>query len=207
MVKGLDLFKGISPVITSMILIGAVLVIGLSFMSYAILLTNIQRSEVVIRNILAEEASKVIMYLENDRRGDSNIVAYVGIAKLINEPSAYYLAVFKANQYELAAKKYTPIDANISIFNSSTPGGYGFQRAVGTPVSSSNVYTLSTSGDYMPLGTELSLYVYEIPYTHTTLIKIECSSNVVGVDNYLVIMLLVRIDGDYYELLQLSYRV
>lgn len=207
MVKGLKAFKGISPVITSMILIGAVVVIGLSFMSYAVSLTNIQRSEIVIRNILADEASKVVMYLENDYRGSSDIVIYVGISKLINESSTYYLAVFKANQYELAARKYTSIDADVFIFNPSTPGSDKFQRVIGAPASPSNMYVLSTSGDYIPLGTEPSLSVYEIPYIHTTLIRIICPSNVVGVGNYLVVMLLVRVDSDYYELLQLSYRV
>jgi len=73
-------------------------------------------------------------------------------------------------------------------------------------VDSSKAYIVSLSGDYIPLSTG-TVEVYEYRYRHTGLVSITINKELLGSDDYIVVMLLTNVGGDYYELLQLSYQV
>lgn len=192
--------KGLSPVIASAILIGAVLIIGVSFMSYTISLADVQRYEIGVRSLLAEEASKVALFLERDVRLGANVTLYLGIAKVVDEPAPYYLAVLTASRYELASKIYSAVTPlRVRSFN-----GTAFHIRTPVEVRPDAVYVISASGDYVPIMLR-GIRLYDVPYRQVNLVEVTCSY--AGLKEYLVVMLLTSVGDEYYELLQLSYRV
>ncbi len=195
------MLKGISPVLTTTILVGAVLVIGISFMSYAVVLSNTQRVEVYIRSLVADEALNTLIYIEKDIVSDSTVSLYVGIVNILNKDTTYYITTFKTDRYGLQAKVYKPLTTSMKYFNEGV-----FTDLNRIIVDSSKAYIVSLSGDYIPLGTG-TVEVYEYRYRHTGLVSITINKELLGSDDYIVVMLLTNVGGDYYELLQLSYQV
>jgi len=195
------MLKGISPVLTTTILVGAVLVIGISFMSYAVVLSNTQRVEVYIRSLVADEALNTLIYIEKDIVSDSTVSLYVGIVNILNKDTTYYITTFKTDRYGLQAKVYKPLTTSMKYFNEGV-----FTDLNRIIVDSSKVYIVSLSGDYIPLSTD-TVEVYEYRYRHTGLVSITINKELLGSDDYIVVMLLTNVGGDYYELLQLSYQV
>jgi len=195
------MLKGISPVLTTTILVGAVLVIGISFMSYAVVLSNTQRVEVYIRSLVADEALNTLIYIEKDIVSDSTVSLYVGIVNILNKDTTYYITTFKTDRYGLQAKVYKPLTTSMKYFNEGV-----FTDLNRIIVDSSKAYIVSLSGDYIPLSTG-TVEVYEYRYRHTGLVSITINKELLGSDDYIVVMLLTNVGGDYYELLQLSYQV
>ena len=195
------MLKGISPVLTTTILVGAVLVIGISFMSYAVVLSNTQRVEVYIRSLVADEALNTLIYIEKDIVSDSTVSLYVGIVNILNKDTTYYITTFKTDRYGLQAKVYKPLTTSMKYFNEGV-----FTDLNRIIVDSSKAYIVSLSGDYIPLSTD-TVEVYEYRYRHTGLVSITINKELLGSDDYIVVMLLTNVGGDYYELLQLSYQV
>jgi len=195
------MLKGISPVLTTTILVGAVLVIGISFMSYAVVLSNTQRVEVYIRSLVTDEALNTLIYIEKDIVSDSTVSLYVGIVNILNKDTTYYITTFKTDRYGLQAKVYKPLTTSMKYFNEGV-----FTDLNRIIVDSSKAYIVSLSGDYIPLSTG-TVEVYEYRYRHTGLVSITINKELLGSDDYIVVMLLTNVGGDYYELLQLSYQV
>jgi len=193
--------RGISPVLTTMILVGAVLVIGVSFMSYVVMLSNSQRVEAYIRSLVADKALNTVMYLERVVDYGDKVSLYVGMVNILNESTTYYITTFKTDYYGLQAKVYRSLETSVSYFNGSK-----FIGLSPTSVDSGKVYVVSLSGDYVPLSIG-TVNIYGYMYRHTGLINITLSKSSLGTDDYVVIMLLVGVGDEYYELLQLSVKV
>lgn len=195
------MLRGISPVLTTMVLVGAVLVIGVSFMSYVVILSNNQRVEAYIRSLVADKALNTVMYLERVVDYGDRVSLYVGMVNILNESTTYYVTTFKTDYYGLQAKVYRSLETSVSYFNGSK-----FIDLSPTPVGLGKVYVVSLSGDYVPLSIG-TVNIYGYTYRHTGLINITFSKSLLGTDDYVVIMLLVGVGDEYYELLQLSVKV
>ena len=195
------MLRGISPVLTTTVLVGAVLVVGISFMSYVVVLSNNQRVEAYIRSLTADKALNTVMYIEKVV-GDSNTISlYVGVINILKETTVYGITTFKTDYYGLQAKVYKPLTASLSYFNGSV-----FTSLTSKSVDSSKVYIVSLSGDYVPL-TINTIDIYEYTYRHTGLINITLSKSLLNTNDYVVIMLLATVGDEHYEILQLSYQV
>ena len=195
------MLRGISPVLTTMILVGAVLVIGVSFMSYVVMLSNSQRVEAYIRSLVADKALNTVMYLERVVDYGDKVSLYVGMVNILNESTTYYITTFKTDYYGLQAKVYRSLETSVSYFNGSK-----FIDLSPTSVDSGKVYVVSLSGDYVPLSIG-TVNIYGYMYRHTGLINVTLGKSSLGTDDYVVIMLLVGVGDEYYELLQLSVKV
>jgi len=193
--------RGISPVLTTMVLVGAVLVIGVSFMSYVVILSNSQRVEAYIRSLVADKALNTVMYLERVVDYGDKVSLYVGMVNILNESTTYYITTFKTDYYGLQAKVYRSLTTSVSYFNGSK-----FIDLSPTSVDSGKVYIVSLSGDYVPLSIG-TVNIYGYIYRHTGLINVTFSKSSLDTDDYVVIMLLVGVGDEYYELLQLSVKV
>jgi hypothetical protein len=184
-----------------MVLVGAVLVIGVSFMSYVVILSNSQRVEAYIRSLVADKALNTVMYLERVVDYGDRVSLYVGMVNILNESTTYYITTFKTDYYGLQAKVYRSLEASVSYFNGSK-----FIDLSPTSVDSGKVYIVSLSGDYVPLSIG-TVNIYGYTYRHTGLINVTFSKSLLSTDDYVVIMLLVGVGDEYYELLQLSVKV
>jgi hypothetical protein len=184
-----------------MILVGTVLVIGVSFMSYVVILSNSQRVEAYIRSLVADKALNTVMYLERVVDYGDEVSLYVGMVNILNESTTYYITTFKTDYYGLQAKVYRSLTTSVSYFNGSK-----FTNLSPTPVDSGKVYIVSLSGDYVPLSIG-TVNIYGYTYRHTGLINVTLSKSLLSTDDYVVIMLLVGVGDEYYELLQLSVKV
>jgi len=198
---------GVSPVITTMILVGAVMVIGIAFMSYTVSLSNIQGGEVKLRNILNEESMNVVAYVERDNSSDSLIDLYIGITKVIPEVSRYYIAIFTTDSYGIQAKTLTTLplsSINVGVLN------YAVSQIT---TSTSNVFVITSFGDYIPLSFLRDyeyITLYEVEYQRpSTLIKVTIDRSQAGssLKDYILIVIFQQVSNNYYEILQLPYRV
>ncbi len=202
------LSDGISPVISTIVLLGAVLILGISFMTYSISLSNAQSSEIRLRNALADESAKVVIFIEKDDSTRENIILYLGLTKVIPEPAKYYLTLFKSNEYGTFSGliPLSPAEVSVSV---KPPDITAYRPPTG--VSAMKIYMTDATGNYVPLmGSGLNtLYVYEVLYEPTplnlTLIKINVGKALVTGFKYIVPVLLMDYGDEYYEIARLYY--
>ncbi|MEM1982629.1 MAG: hypothetical protein QXZ10_02665 [Sulfolobales archaeon] len=185
--------KGISPVLSVTVLIGAVIILGMSFMAYSISLSNAQSSEVRIRNMVVDEAAKVVIYIEKEDTTQSTTTIYLGLTKVIPETSKYYLILFKTNEYQ-SIYGLIPLSATISQIQQNIPP---------QPKTSSQIYVVETAGNYVPLKVlglpSIDTYMFWYIPPNSSLIKIEISNNELVNFKYVVPIILVDFGNEYYE--------
>ncbi len=195
--------KGITPAITATILIGAVLLIGISFMGFSITISNIQSSEIRLRNIVINELASAVIYVEYEDISGDIVNLYLGLIRMIPENTAYYLIIFKSTTSYRSLYELTPIDYVSGIRVSKN-----IPATLLAPAS--KIYVLDEFGNQVPLnllGIDY-LTAYQVDYTPlSTLIKIVVNKYDVGYPNYsyIVSILLTEINGEYYEVARITY--
>lgn len=194
--------KGISPAITTTILVSAVLLIGISFMTFSVTLSNIQSSEIRLKNIIISELANAVIYVEyEDIKGDE-VTLYLGLIKTIPENTTYYLITFKSTKSYRSPYELLPIDISDIKVSGKTPSILS--------VPTSNIYILDEFGNQVPLNVLGINYltIYQVDYVPlSTLIKVVVNKNYVGYPNYsyIVSILLTEINGEYYEIARITY--
>lgn len=199
--------KGISPVISTTILIATAIILGIAFVTYSASLSNMQSSEARLRNMITDESAKVITYFEKVTITDNTIEIYLGLTKVIPESSTYYLTLFKTNNYG-SIYDLSPLNAgNISQILPLPPR----INISPTTLSAAKTYITEATGNYVPLNAlgHSLINAYPLRYEprplNSSLIKIEISKSDLANFRYVVPIILINFGDEYYEVVKLYY--
>ncbi|MCX8185764.1 MAG: hypothetical protein N3G48_01485 [Sulfolobales archaeon] len=202
----MKLDSGISPVISVTVLVGAVIILGLTFMAYSISLSNAQSSEVRLRNILVDEAAKTVIYIEKEERNNVNVTIYLGVTRVLPESARYRLTVFRANEYGtfygLVPLSASDVEVYVKPPNINVVQPMNQTQALRT-------FLVESSGNYVPLSTLglSTVNTYTIWYIppNSTLIKLNIRITSIANFKYVVPVLLADFGSEYYEIARIYY--
>ncbi|MEM4567000.1 MAG: hypothetical protein QXM48_01540 [Sulfolobales archaeon] len=202
----IKLDKGISPVISATILIATVIILGITFMTYATSLSNMQSSEARLRNMILDETAKVVMYFEKVSTTDNIIEIYLGLTKVIPEANTYYLILFKTYDYG-SVYDLSPLSvSNVSQILPQPP-----RNILPDTLPATKTYVVETTGNYVPLNIlgYPSINAYPLMYKpqplNSSLIKIEIGKSDLTGSRYVVPIILINFGDEYYEVARLYY--
>ncbi|MCX8186981.1 MAG: hypothetical protein N3G48_07765 [Sulfolobales archaeon] len=202
----MKLNSGISPVISVTVLVGAVLVLGLTFMAYSISLSNVQSLEVRLRNILVDEAAKTVTYIEREERDKVNVTIYLGVTRVLPETALYYLTLFTSNEYGTLYGLVPLRSADVEVY--VKPPDINVVQQI-NQVQALRTYVVESGGNYVPLSTLglSTVNTYTIWYIppNSTLIKLKIRITSIANYKYVIPILLIDFNGEYYEIARIYY--
>lgn len=180
--------KGQADLISAVILVSVVLVMSISFLGYASSLLSQKTAESDLNNLLQREAANTLIYREyEDEEGG---VLYLGVVRVDGTRGTYY---------------YLAVNKTYCSINGAINGGY-FKGGV-LEVSSSRVYVVTSSGQYVPLSAlapslstvPLNPLLHEGGNELLAVGDFTVSLNPPSTPNCLAVILFTQVGGDYYE--------
>lgn len=182
--------KGQSEIITAVLLISVVLVLSVSFLSYAASLMSQKTTESELNNFLQTETANIFIYKENS----VGSVIYLGVIRIDGTSSTYYyLAVNGTKCYP-----------NGLISSDGYPEGY---LSSVWRTSSSSIYILTSDGTYVQLSSfpgfkQASIPLHRLDHDGgNVLLKIDLTNvgRGAGGGNCLAIIFFTPVNNNYYE--------